>query len=83
MDEDDIADALKSQRLGRQMPGIRGVSAHVTEPMHRPLLEALQKRWLDIGDYWERSPIPGFVTWSRISPRCTKITDRLDLPSGR
>ena len=52
MDEDGIAEAVKAQRVGHQMPGIRGVYAHVTEPMHRPLLETLQERWLDSGDYW-------------------------------
>jgi integrase len=52
MDEDGIAEPLKSQRLGHQLPGIRGVYAHVTEPMHPPLLAALQDRWLDNGGYW-------------------------------
>ncbi len=52
MDEDGIAEPLKSQRLGHQLPGIRGVYAHVTEPMHPPLLSALQDRWLDSGGYW-------------------------------
>jgi integrase len=52
MDEDGIAEPLKSQRLGHQLPGIRGVYAHVTEPMHPPLLAALQDRWLDSGGYW-------------------------------
>jgi integrase len=33
MDEDGIAEALKCQRLGHQLPGIRGVYAHATEPM--------------------------------------------------
>lgn len=52
MDEDGIAEPLKSQRLGHQLPGIRGVYAHVTEPMHPPLLAALQNRWLGSGGYW-------------------------------
>jgi integrase len=52
MDEDGIAEPLKSQRLGHQLPGIRGVYAHVTEPMNQPLLTALQDRWLDSGGYW-------------------------------
>lgn len=51
MDEDGIAESLKSQRLGHQLPGIRGVYAHVTEPMHRPLRAALQDRWLNSGGY--------------------------------
>ena len=52
MDEDGIAEPLKSQRLGHQLLGIRGVYAHVTEPMHQPLLSALQDRWLGSGGYW-------------------------------
>jgi len=52
MDEDGIAEPLKSQRLGRQLPGIRGVYVHVAEPMHAPLLAALQDRWLGSGGYW-------------------------------
>lgn len=52
MDEDGVAEALKSQRLGHQLPGIRGVYAHVTEPMHEPLLRRLQERWLDSGGHW-------------------------------
>jgi hypothetical protein len=52
MDEDGIAEALKSQRLGHQLPGIRGVYAHVTAPMHPPLLIALQDRWLGSGGNW-------------------------------
>lgn len=50
--EDGIAEPLKSQRLGHQLPGIRGICAHVTEPMHPPLLSALQNRWLGSGGYW-------------------------------
>jgi hypothetical protein len=36
MDEDGIAEALKCQRLGHQLPGIRGVYAHATEPHAGP-----------------------------------------------
>jgi hypothetical protein len=50
-----IAEALKSQRLGHQLPGIRGVYAHVTPPMHAPLLRCLQQRWLVGG----RGRLPG------------------------
>ncbi|NJC69897.1 hypothetical protein HC031_09230 [Planosporangium thailandense] len=40
------------QRLDHQLPGIRGVYAHATEPMQAPLLAALQDRWLDSGGHW-------------------------------
>jgi integrase len=52
MDEDGIAEPLKSRRLGHQLPGIRGVYAHVTEHMRSPLLAGLQERWLGSGGYW-------------------------------
>jgi hypothetical protein len=52
MDEDGIAEPLKSERLGHQLPDIRDVYAHVTEPVHQPLLAALQNRWLDGGANW-------------------------------
>ncbi|MGC9671100.1 hypothetical protein ACNTMW_31715 [Planosporangium sp. 12N6] len=51
MDEDGIPEALKSQRLGHQLPGVRGVYAHATEPMQTPLLAALQQRWLASGGH--------------------------------
>jgi integrase len=52
LDEDSLPESLKSQRLGHQIPGIRGVYAHVTEPMQTQMLERLQKRWLDHGGHW-------------------------------
>ena len=52
MDEDGITEALKSQRPGHQLPGIRGVYAHATEPIQAPLLAALQGCWLDSGGFW-------------------------------
>jgi hypothetical protein len=58
MDEDGIVEVLKSQRLGHRLPGIRGVYAHVTPPMHTPLLEALQRRWDENGGFWQRPPPP-------------------------
>jgi integrase len=52
MDEDGIPEVLKAHRLGHQLPGIRGVYAHVTQPMQDSLLAALHRRWLDGGGYW-------------------------------
>lgn len=52
MDEDGIPEALKCQRLGHQLIGIRGIYAHVTEPMQPPLLAALERRWYYSGGYW-------------------------------
>ena len=42
----------QSVHVGHQLPGIRGVYAHATEPMQAPLLDALQERWLDSGGHW-------------------------------
>ena len=45
MDEDRIADVLKSERMGHEVPGMRGVYSHVSEAMRAELQAALQERW--------------------------------------
>jgi hypothetical protein len=45
MDEDQIADVLKSERLGHDEPGMRGVYGHVSPGMREELKAALQARW--------------------------------------
>jgi hypothetical protein len=45
MDEDQIADVLKSERLGHDEPGMRGVYGHVSPAMREELKAALQSRW--------------------------------------
>jgi hypothetical protein len=45
MDEDQIADVLKSERLGHDEPGMRGVYGHVSPIMRAELKAALQARW--------------------------------------
>lgn len=45
MDEDQIADVLKSERLGHDEPGMRGVYGHVSPTMREELTAALQARW--------------------------------------
>jgi hypothetical protein len=45
MDEDQIADVLKSERLGHDEPGMRGVYGHVSPVMRGQLKAALQARW--------------------------------------
>jgi len=52
MDEDGVPEALKSNRLGHQLPGIRGVYSHVTDVMQARLMHQLQQRWLNSGSYW-------------------------------
>jgi len=45
MDEDRIADVLKSERMGHEVPGMRGVYSHVSTAMRAELTTALQERW--------------------------------------
>ena len=45
MDEDKIADVLKSERLGHDEPGMRGVYGHVSQSMREELKAALEARW--------------------------------------
>ena len=45
MDEDQIPDVLKSERLGHDEPGMRGVYGHVSPAMREVLKAALQARW--------------------------------------
>jgi hypothetical protein len=45
MDEDRIADVLKSERMGHEVPGMRGVYSHVSDAMRAELKAALQERW--------------------------------------
>lgn len=42
MDEDQIAAVLKSERLGHDQPGMRGVYSHVSPAMREELKAALQ-----------------------------------------
>lgn len=45
IDEDQIPDVLKSDRLGHDEPGMRGVYGHVSPTMREELKIALQARW--------------------------------------
>jgi integrase len=45
VDEDQIADVLKSERLGHEEPGMRGVYGHVSLVMREELKSRLQARW--------------------------------------
>jgi hypothetical protein len=47
MAEDGFPEILSEQRLGHEVPGMRGLYAHVSERMRRELTEALQRRWED------------------------------------
>jgi hypothetical protein len=43
--EDGIPEILAEQRLGHQVPGMRGLYAHASQPMREKLTAALQARW--------------------------------------
>jgi hypothetical protein len=45
MAEDGIPEILAEQRLGHQVPGMRGPYAHASERMRDDLTKALQARW--------------------------------------
>ena len=45
MVEDGIPEILAEQRLGHQVPGMRGLYAHASQRMREELIAALQARW--------------------------------------
>jgi hypothetical protein len=45
MDEDRITEVLKAERMGHDVPGMRGVYSHVSDAMRAELTTALQERW--------------------------------------
>jgi hypothetical protein len=45
MDEAGIPDVLKSERMGHELSGMRGVYSHVSPAMRADLKAALQERW--------------------------------------
>jgi hypothetical protein len=45
MIEDGIPEILAEQRLGHQVPGMRGLYAHASQQMREKLTAALQARW--------------------------------------
>lgn len=62
MDELGVVDVLKSDRLGHEEPGMRGIYGHVSPEMRRELKSALQALWQ--GALRERA---------RISPRSSVV----------
>ena len=45
MDEDPVAHVMKAERMGHEVPGMRGVYNHVSTAMRAELTTALQVRW--------------------------------------
>jgi hypothetical protein len=62
MAEDGIAEILAEQRLGHEVPGMRGLYAHASDRMRDELKDALQARWKDSlharATIHPRSPVP-------------------------
>ena len=62
MAEDGIPEILAEQRLGHQVPGMRGLYAHASDRMRDDLKHALQARWEDSlrdrAAIAPRSPVP-------------------------
>jgi hypothetical protein len=45
MEEAGVSDVLRSERMGHEVPGMRGVYAHVSPAMRAHLKTALQEHW--------------------------------------
>jgi integrase len=45
LDELDVPEVIKHERMGHQMKGIQGIYSHVTDPMRRRVTAQLQRRW--------------------------------------
>ena len=46
MDEAGISDALRAERMGHELPGMRGIYSHVSPAMRADLKSVLQELWL-------------------------------------
>ena len=74
MAEDGIPEILAEQRLGHQVPGMRGLYAHASQQMREELTAALQARWDESlrqrAAIDPHSPVPCSTTcWHRSGPR--------------
>jgi hypothetical protein len=47
LEEAGVSDLLRSERMGHEVPGMRGVYAHVSPAMRADLKAVLQERWED------------------------------------
>lgn len=45
LDELDVPEVIKYERMGHKMTGIQGVYSHVTDTMRRSLVTRLPRRW--------------------------------------
>jgi hypothetical protein len=87
MDEAGIPDVLKSERMGHEVPGMRGVYGHVSPSMRAELTAALQERWetalRERARLPQRSIVPVPDTLLAAQPNTTaKIGSRLAPKTG-
>jgi hypothetical protein len=76
MAEDGIPEILAGQGLGHQVPGMRGLYAHVSGRMRDDLRQALQARWEDSlrarAAINPRSPLPLLPAFTRRRQRAAR-----------
>jgi hypothetical protein len=60
-EEAEVSDLLRPERMGHEVPGIRGVYGHVSPAMRADLKAALQERWEDGLGERERLPTRSVV----------------------
>ena len=85
MAEDGIPETLAEQRLGHQVPGMRGLYAHASERMREELKQALQTRWQEFlnarAAINEHSPVP--LLDQLLAPIRAEKLNRADHPTPR
>jgi hypothetical protein len=87
MAEDGIPEILAEQRLGHQVPGMRGLYAHASQQMRDELTAALQARWEESlrqrAAIDPHSPVPlldNLLAPFRAAPRCQDRGDEDPAP---
>jgi hypothetical protein len=78
LEEAGVSDLLRSERMGHEVPGMRGVYGHVTPAMRAYLTDVLQERWDDAlrerKQLSSRSVVPvldGLLAAEQTAPRKT------------
>jgi hypothetical protein len=90
MAEDGIPEILAEQRLGHEVPGMRGLYAHASQRMRDELTAALQARWEESlrerAAIVPRSPVPlldGLLASHReATPLLPREPHEVDLPNS-
>lgn len=85
MAEEGTPEILAEQRLGHQVPGMRGLYAHVTDRMRAELIHALQNRWEESLEeraaIHPRSPVP--ILDELLTPLRTEKPSTRQSPTSR